>query len=437
MQVKWSITAEWESLDSGSPEERACFAAVGMRAGDCWLTEGNDTLANRLRHAPLLSTYHLAEWFAWNWWRLRWEPRSKAEDWAYAHRLATIGSGYIWPNVTIFSDGERTALVATPTVERPQTPFRYIADYAAVVPASEFEAVVDLFIDQVLERLKWAGVVDTNLEKVWGGVLEERHTPELAFLRKLEALLGRDPDESDPRTLEKLKEDSRRLGVSAIEELAAEHGQSNKIFTAEQLIELARERGYDASPRDSIRLKEVREFRRRGDVPAWEIGARAAQELRKQERLDSRPISDKQLAEFMAVQSGVLTDRRGAPEISFALNETPLKGNVVLRSKWHEGRRFELARLLGDRISGLKAGKLSPATRAHTYRQKLQRSFAAELLSPFEEVDEMLNGDYSMENQQDVAAHFEVSPVTITTLLVNHRRLEREELDGEFEPAAA
>jgi Zn-dependent peptidase ImmA (M78 family) len=101
------------------------------------------------------------------------------------------------------------------------------------------------------------------------------------------------------------------------------------------------------------------------------------------------------------------------------------------------GRRFELARLLGDRIAGSGGGKLLPATRASTYRQKMQRSFAAEFLSPFEAVDEMLKGDYSIESQQDMAEHFSVSPLTIRTLLVNHGRLEREDLDGEAEAMVA
>jgi len=47
----------------------------------------------------------------------------------------------------------------------------------------------------------------------------------------------------------------------------------------------------------------------------------------------------------------------------------------------------------------------------------------------------MLAGDYSMENQQEIAEHFDVSPMTIRTLLVNHRRIERDGLD--FEIAAA
>ena len=65
----------------------------------------------------------------------------------------------------------------------------------------------------------------------------------------------------------------------------------------------------------------------------------------------------------------------------------------------------------------------------------MQRSFAAELLSPFESVDDMLEGDYSIENRQDVAEQFNVSEWTIRTLLVNHHRLEREDLE-DFDLAA-
>jgi Zn-dependent peptidase ImmA (M78 family) len=80
----------------------------------------------------------------------------------------------------------------------------------------------------------------------------------------------------------------------------------------------------------------------------------------------------------------------------------------------------------------MAGGALHPATRAHTYRQKTQRSFAAEFLSPFEAVDEMLANDYSIERQQEVAEHFDVSPMTIDTLLKNHGWIECEEWDFEL-----
>ena len=163
MQRSWDIVANWEALDEGSDEERSCFAALGINAHGHWLTEGHDALANRLRQAPLLSAYHLAEWLTWNWWRLRWEPRASSDDWVFAHKTSNIGGGYIWPNIIIFSDGERTALIAKATQERPETPFRYISNFAAVIPSIEFENGVDNFILQVTSvRTLGAGIVVTG-----------------------------------------------------------------------------------------------------------------------------------------------------------------------------------------------------------------------------------------------------------------------------------
>jgi hypothetical protein len=438
MPIAWSINLDWESLDSGTPEERACFAAIGIQAHDVWLTEGHDALANTLRKAPRLSAYHLSEWMAWNWWRLRWEPRStRATEWASSHRISSIGGGYVWPNITIFSDGERIALIAKPTDERPQTPFRYIADVAAVIQASEFETGANVFIEQVLERLASEKIQNTNLEKIWQGVVEERSTPSLARTRKLEALLGQEPDESDPKILERLIADSKELSDAAMEEIAADHGIGGSVTTADELREIARTRGYDASPRDTTRINSGSGLPRAGQIPAWRFGAAAAQILREQERLGEKQISDTLLANMMGTGPAVLDDRKGAANISFSLDENPINSRIVLRSKWKTGRRFELARVLGDRVANATSSKLFPATKAYTYRQKIQRSFAAEFLSPFNIVDEMLQGDYSMENQQEVAEHFEVSPMTIRTLLINHRRIEREEFDGELEAVSA
>ena len=168
------IVADWERLDIGSAEERACFAAIGIQQGNVWLTEAEDAFVHRVRGKVHLSGYRLAEWLAWNWWRLRWEPRRRSPDWAMAHRLSTIGGGYVWPNVTITSDGERIAVIAQPTRTNPAEPLRYIADEAAIVPADGFEATVDAFLEQVRGQLKAEGVRGTNLDAVWCEVLQER-----------------------------------------------------------------------------------------------------------------------------------------------------------------------------------------------------------------------------------------------------------------------
>jgi Zn-dependent peptidase ImmA (M78 family) len=136
------------------------------------------------------------------------------------------------------------------------------------------------------------------------------------------------------------------------------------------------------------------------------------------------------------VADAVISSQETGAKISFALDDRDTS-RVVLRPKWETGRRFELARLLGDGVAAPNDNKLKAATRAYTYRQKMQRSFAAELLSPFEAVTDMLHRDFSDESLESAARHFAVSERAVRTLLVNHGCLDREDLAEDFEGAAA
>lgn len=432
MPRTWEIVAEWEPLAGGGAEENCCFAALGIKVYGQWLTEGRDALANRLRQAPLLSAYHLAEWLAWNWWRLRWEPRAAPDGWAYAHKTSSIGGGYIWPNITIFSDGERTVLLAKPAPERAETPFRYISDIAAVLPSMDFESGVDIFVAQVLERLGESDLLDTNLSRIWSDLTAERQTPQLAQRRKLEALLGQEPDESDADVIEGLLADAERLSLAAVEELAADfgHGHGN-VLSAEQLGGIAKQHGANSSPAGRVKFITGQASANRGHTAAWKLGAEAAKMLRRQESMADAPVTNAQLAAMLAVDADIVSSGVTCGlGISFVMDYTDHASKVLLRSKWSSGRRFELARLLGDTLIVNEPG-LFPSTRAYTYRQKAQRSFAAELLSPFESVMQMLDGDCSSEKQLDAAEYFQVSPLTIRTQLVNHQILEKEDLDSD------
>lgn len=435
MSQNFQITAGWEVLNEGPPEERSCFAALGIHANGSWVTEGVDELANRLRQAPLLSAYHLAEWFAWNWWRLRWEPRASSDGWNMAHRMSSIGHGYIWPDMTIFSDGKRTALISKASRDVIGAPFRYIKNAAAIIPSLDFEAEIDHFVGQVLERLESASIHQSNLQVLWGELAAERSDSEVSRVRKVEALLGLQPDQLDDALLHELISREGEFGPGAIDELAADHGNGSgrPVVRPSELVEEGRRSGYSSRPNDSVRLADLTAFRGCSDTPAWRVGADMANALREQEGLGDGLLKNQALAQFVGVDQAVIKgSRTAASGVSYMVSEQggQRDGRILLRSKWEEGRRFELARLLGDILAGHE-GTLHPATHAYTYRQKMQRSFAAELLSPFNAVRNMLQGDYSPEAQSDVARHFNVSVLTIRTQLLNHHILERDVLDGE------
>jgi hypothetical protein len=423
-----SIKASWERLDSNVPEERACFAAIGISDGNQWLTEHEDIFVGIIRHEAHLSAYQLAEWLAWNWWRLRWEPRRAAIEWALAHRMSTIGGGYVWPNITVVSDGERVLLHAQPTRSTPSEPLRYVANIAAVVSAREFDAAVDDFVNQVVGKLIADRVENTNLATIWNDLLIEREDSDAALFRKFEALLGHDPDEADPEVIQRLIEDSKSLGEQAMAEIAA-----NKLFTAAELRTLAQRAGVQANIKNAVHLDAQVRARLPIGVPAWKRGAEAAKALREQVTLGAAPISDTRLCEMAGVSLSVITGDIESSPISFVLDQDVSGRRVALRSRRPVGRRFNLARLIGDLVTQDSNGRLFPATNAHTYRQKLQRAFAAEFLCPFEPMADMLHGDFSPESIEEVANYFNVSEMTVQTLLVNHGLLDAEVLEGEVE----
>jgi hypothetical protein len=435
MTTAWQITADWHNLDAGSPEERACFAALGIHARGHWLTEGRDALESTLRNAPYLSAYTLAEWLAWNWWRLRWEPQAPGPNWAFAHHLTSIGGGYIWPNISIYCDGERAMLAARPTAERPETPFRYIADMACMVSAVELEQGIELFVDKVLARLAAAKVSNSNLAHIWQDVQRERADPAMAMRRKLEALLGHDPEEADAAVLNQLLADAVQIGMGAVYELAASAGKAGNAAppTLANLRDMATHMGISGRVQDGVSLSQTALRYSATQTQAWRVGVDMAHALRAQEALGVAPISDTTLTAMLGTNGKALQPNLSAnrPDFGFVLADQPQACRFVLRSGWASGRRFELARLLGARLITDADKNLLVATASNTYQQKAQRAFAAELLSPFDTVVAKLEGDFSEESLQDAAQHFQVSPLTIRTQLLNHGVLDRQEIDNE------
>lgn len=428
MSERWSINAEWAQLEDGSPEERACFAALGICTDDSCLTFGYDSLLQSVRRAPYLSAYHFAEWLAWNWWRLRWEPHRLSPEWELSHAMASIGGGYIWPDIRIVSDGRLVSLICKSTPERARTPYRYLSESSTSIAAADFEGEIDRFVESVLQRLQTCGVTSSNLHHIWAEVVSERQDSARSAQRKFEALLGEDPGELDEVQLEHFIANIAATGQEALEEIAANRIPGKAIPDIAYLLELGRTSGTIANPLDRISLYA----RVPHDLDApWRVGTRAAQHLRAQESIaPDQPITNNQLAQMYGAPREVFAPMDRSTDLSFDLSESDQRHRVVLRRTGREtSRRFALARLLGDALTYTTSDLMRPATHSDTYRQKVQRAFAAELLSPFEAVDHMLDGDYSPENQQDIADHFQVSDRTILTLLVNHQRLERSALD--------
>ena len=440
--MKLHVNAQWlRSRDDDfmgfrdTPEDEATLSEIRIEAGSTTLTEAVDSRTGELRGGANLSACRLAEWLTWNWWRLRWEPatRRNARDqgvgWRSAHELAGIGGGWLWPNVIVESDGFRVLLQTEPSTGSTTEPLRYVGGRGVVILASAWESAVDDFVERVLARLADCSLNATDLAGMWAELSAERDDAELAAYRRIEACLGFDVDQADPGAVERIIADSAVLGGAAMTEVAADRPMGVGEFRR-----IALDSGFDSNADAGACVLADSGYRVYN--AAWHAGVEAARVLRQREGLGDGPIANRRLADLCAVDEGALSRSGCVAPMAFALHESAAAGRVVLRSKWRTGRRFEAARVLADRILVDDGEPLRPATAASTYRQKVQRAFAAEFLCPIHTLVDVLGDDFSDDARERASERFEVSPWAITAQLVNNRFLNQDELrDPDLEAA--
>lgn len=398
-----------------------------LSVDDSPMTRLMDT-QGRVHNGPQVSGFRLAEWLLWNWWRIRWEPEPAAGQsnlpWRQAHETAGIGGGWPWPSLTFASDGRTIAIRSTPTAATVAEPVSYLGHGERIVRALPFEWGVDSLLDHVIEHLKEEGIQSDALSAMAKQLVDERDDPRLSTYRRLEALLGRSPDEGDPAVIERLIEDGGVLGEQATDELAAgtAHHANGATTTADDLLAMAHGAGFPISDSDTVAVHEAGNVASTGktDVVAvipWQAGVDAARRLRDSEGLDDRPITDRRLCEMCGLPGGAFRKASTVkPPMAYTLS-TASGRRLVFRARVPEARRFDAARLLGDKVLVQNGESLQPATASFTFRQKMQRAFAAELLCPFDALATRLKGDRSTAAIEKTAAEFRVP----TRLVASHR----------------
>lgn len=418
--------------DHANDIERVSLADVTVVVNGHAATELEDYFAKTVRPSARLSVYRMALWFASNWWRLRWEPEARTTAWQMSHRLGGAGGGYIWPELSFAGEGSWVHIVSKPTTALPFQTIRYLHDSEFFVEAEMFEKGIDRFVEAVIGRLTSVGVSTTELQDIWTEVLQERRDPFQASWRKLEALLGFDPDGAPSALIEELQTAMVRQGPSAVEEIAAA-SKGRAALDLKALLGLADQ----ASP--PIRISNLRELIAEMDrelkpsqLP-WQNAGEAARIAREVWAIETGPIENKLLADLFSFPKEWIDFREVPANVpmpaGFRVSSKPEEVKIVFRRKHPTGRRFEFARVIGDHLIARTEDKLLPITESKTERQKFQRAFAQELLCPFTELrDFMGSGEPGDEEIEEAAAYFEVSPLMIRTMLVNKGKLDRESL---------
>ncbi|MBF0335507.1 MAG: hypothetical protein HQL38_08110 [Alphaproteobacteria bacterium] len=427
MNDEFSIEFEPIARDHGSELERATLAEIGISIGARSITRLEDALTHTVRDRARLSIVKLAAWFAENWWRLRWEPEADrpGTSWLQSHTLAAAGGGYLWPNVTFASDGNFVRVRALPTPECANQHIRYLSLLDEMIPAESFESAVDTFVEGALARIADSGVDAGALGTLWSELRTERGDPEAGDLRRIEALLGFDPDEAPEGLLAFLRQTEVAFGAASTAEVAA-FSRHERVLKDIEALEACRA-GEGSSV---VTMPPLPLDGRPEEAPAlpWERGERLARAVRRAWSLGDAPLSNARLFDLLGSKD-ILKWREAPFGAGFRIAERPGSFAVNCHARYESGRRFELARLIGDQITASPDDHLLPATGAKTARQKFQRSFATEFLCPYDQLQgEIGDRGPSDDDIERLAERYEVSSLLVRTSFVNKGDLPRDAL---------
>jgi len=428
MTTEFSISTEWTTALHGAESLRQTSAFLRIDFGERVATRIEDEWSRSTSERVWLAAYPLALWFASSWWRLRWEPYPisglPTVSWRMAHEMASAGYGFLWPRLLFNSDGENVWAICRATHPGDHQPVRYLSEFRSCVPGKLFERVIDEFVDLVLSRLDAVGARAPELQELWNEVRAERHDPEAFRHRRLEACLGFEPDEAPSEAVNGLLGLLGAAGDAALAEIAPACAGRDPVGALASVTELARQQGTEGTIRVPKALAQPIEELERQHLAPWERGWRLARAARAAWGVPPGCVSDRDLAGIFDMPAGILNrDSEGqwSRRLGLAVrNGSPERLKLLFRKPRHAGRRFEAARFLADHLLAPETDRWLPATDAKTARQKMQRAFAAEFLSPIATLREYFGDDYSQEAIEDASRHFIVSPLTISSHLANN-----------------
>ncbi len=229
--------------------------------------------------------------------------------------------------------------------------------------------------------------------------------------------MGFDPDEAPESLVRYLLESSEKIGTGSLDELSAAYRDSIRevdYFESSAGVEGALPRIEKMVGLDTV------------SAP-WKQAVRDARSLRKSIGNESAPIDNSTMFELLGMDKRAETKWdevvQSGQKASVALNSG---GHMkyIPRKKHPHAKRFELGRFIAD--YGIAAdGEWLVETDQSTARQKYQKAFAAEFLCPIDGLVEFLEDNYTDDAIEKASDHFNVSAITIESLLANNGYIDR------------
>jgi len=394
------IKTDWMKLDECPAEVGDTYADLKIEANGWIAGENYDSYSKYMRESAVVSAYPMVLWIASYWWRILYEPcpskwdyESLSYSWRSAHELTSSGNGFIWPPLRFIPNGERILIILHPSSMHSPSNAQYIREGKISVDREVFESGLSDFVTKTIDRLELMGYRNTELQKLWLEVEKERRDSDSNLFRIIEASLGFNPDEGPDELIDALADKIGVAGFQPILEIAVAssvEAVANPYDTATSIINV-NGRGLPASFNYGNFQSEKVDFKK---AKPWEAGHVIARNLRSHLGYGYDPIDNDQLASLFELRTQALTGEDVSVEnLSLGVpDETnPNHLKICFHQKHLTGRRFYLARILGERLlDAEQPTNWLPATFALTWRQKYQRAFASEFLCPFQVLEEKI-----------------------------------------------
>lgn len=426
---------DWLGSSIEDPLERETLASLRISAGPNAIpvTEVEDTLAHTVRRHINVPAHSLARWLVVNWWRLRWEPYHShpTSGWLRSHSMAAIGGGYVWPALIFSSDGEFIRLQLQAETSPDVSALRYLRDIEIDVPAADFEQAAERYLDKVEARVMTRLPGERELSELREELNMERSDPRQAIDCKLQALAGIDPGSAPDDWITLAQELVAQAGKAAAEEIIAVAPVLKGGLAAAQSAVSAMRQSRTTVKLDWAMLAHTGPLA--GEIP-WERGARLAGDLRANLGIPSGPLPNRDLEPLLDAKLPLpRSPWRGSRELRGGYRNGVNDGRTALlvTTEWEVDQRFYLGRVIGAALSASADQHVLPVSNAATALQKLERSFAQELLCPWSDLDAFTDENGTDDDGiADAAAYFAVSQKVILTTLVNKGKIPRSRLQG-------
>lgn len=431
---------DWENPQGViAPELAATWAQLMIQVDGTPVTQVHDYAARSVRSGIYLPLYPLAEWLVMHWWPLLNEPevprRAAYRDYPRRHNLRFAREGFALPDLALCPLNGKLALDWRP-IDFPACGVRFLSEGAAVFDAKGVEEALTAFIDSVVARLEIGGLRGTPLQEEWNAI--RAAAPEERRFCQVAGTLGLDPYS--------LSEEGQAAIIRVSETLPAQ--LADDFFAIADLNDLAAQATRLQAGLERIRIQDttltpllqLRDRFENIDIlrTPWAEGYAFARQLRRDLQLqDQTARTVEEVGAFFGLSSGELRaaivslrDGERAPASGAAripsffdalvgVNDVGSPG-FLLEKQRESSRVFAFCRALFEYLTA-STGPPVLISSAFSERQKRNRAFAAEFLAPSEMLNENISGDLlDMDEVEDLAARFGVSPLVIRHQLENH-----------------